>query len=99
MENFGIIIQMDIVIIRLMLSDLLWPKVITMSGAYCIISFRELKKVLVPIDQGFPTFWLLRPPKHQLRPPTGVIVPKRPLLRHLLRPPRGTRPPGWEPLL
>ncbi len=50
MENFGKIIQMDIVIIRLMLSDLLWPTVITMSGAYCIISFKELKKVLVPID-------------------------------------------------
>jgi hypothetical protein len=26
----------DIVIIRLMLSDLVWPKVITLSGAYCI---------------------------------------------------------------
>ncbi len=45
------------------------------------------------LEQGFPTFWLLRPPKHQLRPPTDAIEPKRPLLRHLLR------PPGWEPLI
>jgi hypothetical protein len=37
-------------------------------------------------------FWLLRPPEHQLRPPTDTIVPKRPLLGYLLR------PPGWEPL-
>jgi hypothetical protein len=51
------------------------------------------------IEQGFPTFWLLRPPKHQLRPPTDAIVPKIPLLRRHLRPPRGTRPPGWEPLV
>jgi hypothetical protein len=30
------------VIIRLMLSDLVWPKVITLSGAYCIISLKKI---------------------------------------------------------
>ena len=39
------------------------------------------------LDQGFPTFWLLCPPKHQLHSPNDAIVPKRPQLRHLLRPP------------
>ncbi len=28
------------------------------------------------LDQGFPTFLCLRPPKHQLRPPTDTNVPK-----------------------
>ena len=48
---------------------------------------------------GFPTFLCLRPPWHQMRPPTGTNVPKSTLLWDLSRPPRGTRPPGWEPLV
>ncbi len=36
--SFGFYFCSDIVISRLMLSHLGWPKVITLSGAYCIIN-------------------------------------------------------------
>ena len=43
------------------------------------------------LEQGFPTFLCLRPP-------TDINVPKISLIWYLSRLPRGTRPPGWEPL-
>ena len=39
---------------------------------------------------------LLRPPWHQMRPPTGTYVPKSTLLWDFSCPPGGTSPPGWE---
>jgi hypothetical protein len=45
-----------------------------------------------PLNQGFPTFLCLRPPKHQLRPPADTNVPNISQIWDL------SRPPGWEPL-
>ncbi len=47
---------------------------------------------------GSQTFSFCVPPKTNCVPSTGIKVPKRSLVKALSSPPRGTRPPGWEPL-
>jgi hypothetical protein len=49
---------------------------------------------LLLLNQGFPSFLFLRPPKVQLRPSTGI---KDHWLKPSQVPPRGTCPTSWEP--